>query len=323
MTAFTLKIIAVVAMLVDHIGAAILRNTGVFVDYPLVYDISRYIGRIAFPIFAYLIANGCRHTKNINKYLLRLGILAILSEIPFDIAFNNGNINFLRQTNVFYTLFLGVASIAIYEYLKTKKKQWVMLLPFVLFPATFLLNFTPWAGHGYLALTIVGVLYVAAAYCIAYFLPENEEGKIGIKQKIIPVLAVLPILLPQLGTADNLQVDYGAWGVGLIYLLYIVNPAKKLNRALAMAAALIFFYGERQRLFSEFWTETAVYGEYIISRVLRPEALITLLCSLAAVVIIMFYNGKQGTKSQIVKWGFYAFYPLHIAILAAIMFIAV
>ena len=122
MTAFVLKIIASICMLFDHTGAVFTASTPLFF---------RWIGRIAFPIYAYMIAQGCKHTNNIDKYLLRLGIFALISEIPFDIAFMhyytmdgalNLGINFLRNTNVFYTLFLGVACISIYEKLKVKKR---------------------------------------------------------------------------------------------------------------------------------------------------------------------------------------------------------
>lgn len=105
-------------MLIDHIGAAF--------PVPQTPEIFRLIGRIAFPVYAYLAAQGCRHTKNINKYLLRLGIFALISEIPFDITFMNFDgkfkVNFLSNTNVFYTLFLGVLSIIVYEKVRVKLK---------------------------------------------------------------------------------------------------------------------------------------------------------------------------------------------------------
>ncbi|GHV38454.1 hypothetical protein FACS189490_00420 [Clostridia bacterium] len=113
MTAFVLKIIASVCMLLDHIGA----------EFPSAgMPWLRWVGRIAFPIYAYMIAQGCKHTKNINKYLLRLGVFALISEIPFDIAFQSPkildgalslNINFFNDTNVFYSLFFGAATIAV------------------------------------------------------------------------------------------------------------------------------------------------------------------------------------------------------------------
>jgi len=95
-------------MFIDHAGA--------------VFELDiwfRVIGRLAFPLFVYLIAEGCRHTKSMEKYLLRLGLFALISEIPFDMAFNRGNINFFANTNIFYTLFLGAASVYAFQYLKS------------------------------------------------------------------------------------------------------------------------------------------------------------------------------------------------------------
>ena len=97
MTSFTIKMIAIATMIIDHAGAVFDLN-----------DITRLIGRIAFPLFVYLIAEGCKHTKSMEKYLIRLGMFAIISQIPFDLAFNDGDINFVSGTNIFYTLFLGV-----------------------------------------------------------------------------------------------------------------------------------------------------------------------------------------------------------------------
>ena len=75
-----LKIIACVIMLIDHIGAVLLPQ----------YIWLRYIGRIAFPIYCFLLAEGVHYTKNPQKYGLRLAAGALLSEIPFDLALFGG-----------------------------------------------------------------------------------------------------------------------------------------------------------------------------------------------------------------------------------------
>ena len=114
MTNFTIKIIAITAMLIDHTGIIFNLHEGY-----------RAIGRIAFPLFIYLIAEGCLHTKSMEKYLLRLGLFALISEVPYDLAFNE-NISFLRNTNIFYTLWLGVA--AVYFYKKVFNKNFMLSL---------------------------------------------------------------------------------------------------------------------------------------------------------------------------------------------------
>lgn len=114
MTAFQLKIIALITMLIDHIGAL----------FSLPFYL-RCIGRISFPLYAFLIAEGCKYTKNIKKYLFRIGIFALISEIPFDLAFQKSflKINFFSSTNIFYTLFLGILSIYVYKKFKETYKH--------------------------------------------------------------------------------------------------------------------------------------------------------------------------------------------------------
>lgn len=94
---FTLKMIAIVAMLIDHVGAVLLPQ----------YRILRLIGRIAFPIFTYTLVEGFIHTHDVKKYMMRMGVLALISEIPFDLAFTGKLLEFGHQ-NVFFSLFLGL-----------------------------------------------------------------------------------------------------------------------------------------------------------------------------------------------------------------------
>jgi len=83
LTSTDLKIIAIITMLIDHIGAVLLDTS------TIEYFACRIIGRLSFPIFCFLIIEGFTHTKNNKKYLLRLFIFAIISEIPFDLVFFN------------------------------------------------------------------------------------------------------------------------------------------------------------------------------------------------------------------------------------------
>lgn len=84
-------------MLVDHIGAILFPQ----------YLGLRIVGRVAFPIFTYTLVEGFLHTHDVKKYMLRLGLLALISEIPFDLAFF-GTVWSPSRQNVFFTLFLGV-----------------------------------------------------------------------------------------------------------------------------------------------------------------------------------------------------------------------
>lgn len=94
---FTLKMIALIAMFIDHIGAFLFPQ----------YMILRVIGRLAFPIFAFLAVEGYFHTSDVKKYMMRLGAFALISEIPFDLV-SAGKILEFGHQNVFFTLLLGM-----------------------------------------------------------------------------------------------------------------------------------------------------------------------------------------------------------------------
>ena len=123
-----LKWIAIAVMFLDHIGACLLE---VFVlnvhgNSPLAgqignlyfwYDfdqILRSAGRMAFPIFCFLLVEGAVHTRSPKRYLLRLALFAVLSEIPFDLALHNQTFYWGAQ-NVFFTLLLGLLVILVFR----------------------------------------------------------------------------------------------------------------------------------------------------------------------------------------------------------------
>ena len=109
-----LKLIAVVLMFIDHATLILLKDVPSF-HAPLlqlgnkaltVYEILRQIGRPAFPIFCFLVAEGYVHTGNRKKYGRNLLIFALLSEIPYNLMLG-GQVLHPASQNVFVTLFLG------------------------------------------------------------------------------------------------------------------------------------------------------------------------------------------------------------------------
>ena len=121
MSSFALRMIAIVTMLIDHAAYVFYR------DLPYeVYLSMRLIGRLAMPLFCFLIAEGLFHTRNKRAYLLRMLLFALVSEIPFDLAFSGKTADWESQ-NVFFTLFLGLLCITLVDFFAADRiwKPWV------------------------------------------------------------------------------------------------------------------------------------------------------------------------------------------------------
>ncbi len=128
-------------MLIDHIGAIILERMLIQKGMLEVADVQsfhafteanaalyfvdvafRMIGRIAFPIFCFLLVQGFLYTRNLKKYLIRIFLFALISQLPFSLAFSGQLFSFEYQ-NVYFTLFFGILAIAGIR-MAEEKKQW-------------------------------------------------------------------------------------------------------------------------------------------------------------------------------------------------------
>jgi hypothetical protein len=109
MSSFALKMLAMATMLADHIGVVFEP----LMPHP-VYLLCRTAGRLAMPLFCFMIAEGLFHTRNAPKYLLRLLLFALVSEVPFDRLFWGEWLEFSRQ-NVGFTLLFGFLGILLFD----------------------------------------------------------------------------------------------------------------------------------------------------------------------------------------------------------------
>lgn len=290
MTGFSLKMLALITMIIDHIGATFssVANTRSL----------RIIGRLAFPIYAFLISEGCRHTKNFKKYLLRLFAFALISEIPFNFLFRNiENLAYggvfkpiiFGGHNVFFTLFLGAFSVYILEILKKH-------LP----------------APKYM---IYLISYIFASF-MGFFI------------------------------ADNLGTDYGAWGVLMIFFIYVAREEttdKILSFITPLYISIIYciYYAYTDKMLSLIILSVVFTVSYIGPELINlPKiekyraylviafylniiyggiynANILLIAALASILFISKYNGQEGKKATFV---FYGAYPLHIIILGVLWY---
>ncbi len=229
----TLKLIAIITMLIDHAGAVLVERwmqqsadgTGIDGIYAL-YIGMRSVGRIAFPIFIFLLVEGMEHTRNRWKYLIRLWIFAIVSEIPFDMAFNleksqifSGQLLEFGYQNVFFTLAVGLMvciGIRIVEEKPFKNgiKITLNLLMTIAGMAAAELLRTDYGGIGVLAIVMMYLLrdrrvIAVISCCIILMFSSSLE--------IVAFLALIPICFYN-----------GERGWKLKWVFYIFYPAHLL-----------------------------------------------------------------------------------------------
>ena len=310
-TGTTLKIIAIVAMLIDHTAAILLEHyiTSVtptafisveaqkawFRENPsvaimeIVYIVMRLIGRFGFPLFAFLIVEGFRHTRSVKKYALNLGVFALLSELPFNLGFAS-KLFYVNYQNVFFTLLFGLLCITCMHYFDETKKDCEKLRP--LFYLAVVLS-GPYMAYmvikdsnlGYLIRSLAKVqnlLYyvmgAAAVICTILFLLLGRKWDTARRNTFTGIILSLVVFC---ALGDLFKTDYGAGGVLTIAILYMLRKRKKLAFSMACLELTIFSV-----------------SEFTAFLMLIPVAL---------------YNGKRGAKIN--KYVFYAFYPVHIGLL--------
>lgn len=218
MSGFWLKIIAMVTMLIDHSAAVLLPY-----DSPI-YFVCRSIGRLAFPIFCFLLVEGFLHTSNVKKYLLRLGAFAFISEVPFDLAFFHRPF-YLGYQNIFFTLFIGLLVLEAIKQINVRfEGVKYLILNAVAVISGCVLSILFQTDYNYM-----GILMILAFYLFRYnrilltvaLLIINGIAGQGIQ--ILAVLAMIPIRFynGQRGPRINKYVFYAFYPVH-IFVLYLI-----------------------------------------------------------------------------------------------------
>ncbi len=220
MTQFSLKLIAMLAMLLDH-TAKVLLSHGVLTPL-LGIENSRtlcvgmmVLGRAAFPIFAWFAAEGCRRTTDAGRHLLRLLIFALLSEIPFQLCFSDG----LEPGchNVIFTFLLASAAIFCGERIRTLPLP-VRLIPPVIAVVLGWVLYTDYNAWG------------VALVLMLYYLP-TESGRLLLLAAWVTVFQLLwhgwnGQSLSWLTASGSLQLLYWLGGMTSVGLLATYNGAR-------------------------------------------------------------------------------------------------
>lgn len=223
LTGFGLKYIAMFAMAIDHVGAVFILGTS-----PL-YNVFRGIGRIAFPVFCFLLVEGYMHTSNKQAYFRRLLMFAFISEIPFDMAFFHfpattswGTLT--SHQNVFFTLaFAFLAMYLLDKYWYSNQMLGFLWLIGIGFVAEFL-SF----DYGFTGVIVVMIFFICKKYR-----PEISALWAGVIA-CVPLLSIgywtsfcvllaVPLILLYDGTKGS-ALPGGASFPGDKYLFYAFYP---------------------------------------------------------------------------------------------------
>lgn len=200
-----LKIIALISMLIDHVGLLFFPDIIVF----------RLIGRIAFPIFAFCIVEGFFHTTNIRNYIFRLLIFSLISEIPYNLYHANALFYFDKQ-NIYFTLLIGL--VLLYECEKIRDKYISFIYLIIAIAWSWLIK-SEYIGMGIMTIfcfylfrdkalfNIIGQILISVVYVLA-----DHGDNIKYLQLAAP-LALIPIYLYN-----------GKKGKGMKYLFYVFYP---------------------------------------------------------------------------------------------------
>ena len=179
-----LKTIAVVSMTVDHVGAVLFPQ-----------EIwMRYIGRLAFVLYAFLITEGYVHTHNVKKYMLRLGLLAVLSEVPFDLLFH-GRPFYPYAQNVFFTLLLGLLGIYFMDRFGVYLNAGTNILALVPVGAACFVAGWLLSDYKYYGVLMIAVFYVCRGQPWAMSLGIGSIALAMNRIQLFCVAALLPIAL--------------------------------------------------------------------------------------------------------------------------------
>lgn len=297
-TGAVLKWVAVITMIIDHVTACFLMNARGSSGRALMYDIPhgvavyyffRGVGRLAFPIFCFLLVEGYVHTRSRRRYITRLLIFAALSEIPFKLVFFPNSRNLHLDT--LFTLSLGFAAIWIidelWNYCFGERGRWHQR-------AKEGLQRDQVRGHSGRSDGRSGAVsgrQAAGDRTTADVAASQTEGAesdrfVSQSEKVRPGTVALFVAgaaaaVAAAGvTAEMTGCDYSYGGVCLIVLFYVLWRSRTLSCTIP-------------------WMWITIYNSFEM-------------WSFPSFILIRCYNGKKGRQA---KYFFYIFYPAHLLVL--------
>ena len=284
-----LKILAIVFMTLDHVGLFLLTYLG---STNMVGVVFRNLGRIAFPLFAFMLAEGMRKSHHKEKYLLRLALMWALILIAQVVLYYGFNVSAIRtSSNAFADLLVGGAFLYCLKYLHGKKKT-LALIPLAIVLGSYafqvcILNINGLSNAPYFLLpgySLFGFLMI-----VGFFYAKNIVDKISAKYldgsgqslESFQETRSYQGLLNMLCACALFLVTIICWGVSYI-------PGVQLD--------VVVMHAAQNGQVAESWC-------------------------LLAILPLLLYSGKRGPDSKAFRIFTYAYYPMHIAIIFGIFYL--
>ncbi|WP_027400556.1 TraX family protein [Anaerovorax odorimutans] len=229
----TIKIIAIISMLIDHFGQIIVKNGivmnatySMFNNFQFsiimnIVDVCHILGRIAFPIFCFLIVEGFLHTHNVRKYILRLTVFAIISEPIYDLSFSDKIINIHLQ-NVIFTLLLGLLTITLIK--KYNNNYLIIILASLVSSA---ISFYLKMDGSYYGILLIVTFYLFKEKTVLQFITAGLIMYLcGLDYSLKAFID--PYFITSLSSLIFISLYNGRRGLNMKYIFYIFYPAHLL-----------------------------------------------------------------------------------------------
>lgn len=280
MSVFVMKLIAVLSMITDHLGYFL---SPLYIPRG-VYYVMRSIGRIAFPVYCFLIVNGYEKTHDVKGYLTRLVTFAAISQVPFVLTFDaNPYIPGLGlSVTTLYApwLCLGLLAVVAAGWLLGVQRDGSVLWPVLAL------------GLGIVTLRFDGVKLLSEEMNVFYTLALGLAAVAVLDHALRPARDFKRLIPQALALAAALLLvrdyaDYRCLGIALIVALYLCRERR--------------------------WTQALMIGLWVAAEYILPGMRLSyIVCAALGMVPVLLYNGKLGKPMKRI---FYWIYPLHLLIL--------
>ena len=282
MSTFAFKMIATIFMFIDHLAASFQINDNGILSFESL-TLMRAMGRLSLPIFAYFLIVSYGKTKNISKYISRIHLGAIISQIPFSLLFNQSfyankyiNLFSYKYENL---IFIGLIIVSYFLFITNKKFTkdlfivtfvWLLSPLYIVYKGAYIFNPTD-----------LNIFYeFGLSLIVIYLLDEiNQEFEFASIKSIFIIMVIIGL---------SFYIDrVGNYGFSVLLLIM-----------------LLFAFRNNQYIQSGV---ISLWGYFMYS-----YSILNVFFVLLAGVSLLFYNGKKGKG---LKSFFYIFYPLHLIIL--------